>query len=166
MMNRENGSKSEIMDQNELEQVHQEKSFIQNWLTDLLDAVENLLDREQQIRLFEMCGQGCYKRFSFKQELALQGNGSLESLINAYQQYFEIWQADDGVHIRYGKTSPGCYCPAARFRPPGSRDLHCECTRMTHQVIFTTALKKPVEIAIVETLRRGGTTCHFIAHLK
>jgi hypothetical protein len=76
MMDTENGSESQIMDQNELEQVQQEKTFIQNRLTDLLEAMEIQLDREQQIRLFEVCGQGCYTRFPFKQALALQGEAA------------------------------------------------------------------------------------------
>jgi hypothetical protein len=44
-------------------------------------------------------------------------------------------------------------------------DLHCECTRATHQSIFETALGRPIRVEVRETLRRGGKTCHFLAHL-
>ncbi|RPI31742.1 MAG: hypothetical protein EHM70_10785 [Chloroflexota bacterium] len=141
--------------------LQQEKEFVQNWLADLLETMEAELDRETLVRLFEGCGRGCFRRFPFKQEIARQGQGSLENLIEAYRQNFEIWREGNLVHIRYGETSPGCYCPAARFRPAGVNDLHCECTRMTHQTIFETALGRPFEVKVVESVRRGGKTCHF-----
>ena len=98
-------------------------------------------------------------------DIARQGQGSLEKLINAYKRNFEIWQEGNLVHIRYGEVSSGCYCPAARFRPAKPDDLHCECTRTTHQTIFETALGRPLQVDVVETVRRGGKTCHFIVHL-
>ena len=69
------------------------------------------------------------------------------------------------MHIRYGEVSKQCYCPVVKTRAPKDDDLHCECTRSTHQSIFETALGRPVRVEVLETLRRGGKTCHFLAHL-
>ncbi len=149
-----------------LEQLQKEKQFIQNWLSDLLEGMEATLDRDTRIRLIEACGRGCFNRFDLKQDIARRGQGSLEALMAAYQQNFEIWRDGDRVHIRYGETSPGCYCPAARFRPAQADDLHCECTRTTHQAIFETALGRPFRVEVVESLRRGGKTCHFLVDLS
>jgi hypothetical protein len=149
----------------QLSQQQQEKEFIQNWCSDLLDAMETELDLDSQIRLMQACGRGCFHRFDFKQDIAHQGQGSLEKLINAYKRSFEIWQEDRLVHIRYGEISSGCYCPAARFRPAKPGDLHCESTRTTHQSIFEKALGRPFKVDIVESLRRGGKTCHFVVYL-
>ena len=63
------------------------------------------------------------------------------------------------------RTSKRCYCPVVRDRPAKPSDLHCECTRATHQSIFEAALGRPVPVEVVETLRRGGKTCHFVARL-
>jgi len=145
--------------------LQQEKNFIQDWLSDLMDAMESQLDRDTRIRLIEACGKACFLRFDFKQDIARRGKGNLENLIEAYRQNFEIWREEDLVHIRYGETSPGCYCPAARAHPIKKDDLHCECTRMTHQTIFETALDRPFQVDVVEFLRRGGKTCHFLVHL-
>ncbi len=71
----------------------------------------------------------------------------------------------EAVHVRYGEVSSRCYCPVVQERPGTTNDLHCECTRATHQSIFETALGRPVEVEILETLRRGGRTCHFRARL-
>ena len=146
-------------------QRRQEKEFVQNWLSDLLDAMETELDQATRVRLMEACGRGCFNRFDFKQGIASQGQGSLDRLIEAYQRNFEIWRDGDQVHIRYGETSPGCFCPAARYRPAKPGDLHCECTRTTHQTIFETALGRPFKVDILETVRRGGKTCHFVVNL-
>ncbi len=159
-----NLEKTPVQD-DELSQLKMQKEFVQNWLSDLLDSIDKNLDRETQVKLVEGCGRGCFNRFKFKQDIAAKGAGSLDKLIEAYKQNFEIWKENDTVHIRYGETSSQCYCPAANYRPAKPNDLHCECTRTTHQTIFETALGKPVQVDIVESLRRGGKTCHFLVHL-
>ncbi len=152
--------------EDQITRLQQEKEFVQNWLSDLLAAMETELDPATRVRLMEACGRGCFNRFDFKQDIARKGQGSLEKLIAAYQQNFEIWREDGMVHIRYGEVSSGCYCPAARYRPARPGDLHCECTRTTHQTIFETALGRPIQVEILETVRRGGKTCHFLVHTE
>lgn len=149
----------------EVEQLKQQKEFIQNWLEDLLDTMDKELDLPAKVKLIEGCGRGCFNRFKFKQDIAAKGTNSLENLIEAYKQNFEIWKDGDIVHIRYGEVSAQCYCPAANYRKPKPNDVHCECTRTTHQTIFETALGRPFKVDILESLRRGGKTCHFAVHL-
>jgi hypothetical protein len=144
-------------------QLLQEKEFIQNWLTDLISTIETELDRPTQVKLLAGCGRGCFNRHQFKRDIAERGKGDLDKLIDAYKANFEAWKDGNTVHIRFGEVSPGCYCPAARFRPAKPNDLHCECTRATHQAIFETALGRPVDVKILESVRRGNKTCHFLA---
>jgi hypothetical protein len=142
-----------------------EQAFVQNWLTDLLDTMEAGLDEATRVKLIEGCGRGCYRRHAFKQDLAAQGQGDVDRLIEALRQNFEVWREGDEVHLRYGEVSPGCYCPAAYYRPAKPNDLHCECSRTSHQTIWETALGRPFQVDIVESVRRGGQTCHFVVHL-
>lgn len=135
--------------------------FIENWLTDLCASMEEHLDHATMVKIMGGCGRGCFNRHQFKKDIAEQGKGSLSALIHAYKNHFEVWQDEDVVHIRYGETSKRCYCPVVQNIPPKENDLHCECTRATHQTIFETSLQKPVRSEIVESLRRGGKTCHF-----
>ena len=143
-----------------------DRDFIDHWLTDLLDAMDTQLDRETQVKLMEACGRGCFVRHSFKTDLAARGRGSVEKLVEAYQENFEAWKEGTTVHIRYGAVSRGCYCPVARDRHPKGPDLHCECTRATHESIFEAALGRHVPLKIVESVRRGGKTCHFVADVS
>ncbi len=139
-----------------------EKEFLQHWLEDLLGAMEASLDRPSRVKLMEACGRRCFERHSFKRDIAERGRGNLDKLVEAYKPTFECWREGDLVHIRFGETSPRCYCPAANYRPARPEDVHCDCTRATHQAIFETALGHPVRVELIESLRRGGKTCHFV----
>jgi hypothetical protein len=142
-----------------------EREFVKNWLTDLFDSIDRELDAETKVRVMAGCGRGCFNRFEFKQALAKEGKGSVDKLIAACKKNFEVWREGDLVHIRYGEINKQCYCPAAKYHPARANDIHCECTRATHQAIWETALDRPVRVEVVESVRRGGKTCHFIAHV-
>jgi hypothetical protein len=144
-----------------------ELKFIQNWLTDLMIAIDSDLDEKTKIALMSACGRGCYSRFQFKQDIATKGRGEVNKLIESYSANFEVWrEGTDKVHIRYGAVNKnGCYCPAAKYRAPRPMDIHCYCTRASHQAIWEAALGRLVIIDIVQTVRRGDPTCHFLVHL-
>ncbi len=148
-----------------LERLQSEKDFIVNWLTDLLDTIDTTLDDESKVKLMAGCGRGCFNRHQFKKDIALKGKGDLDKLLEAYKQNFEVWREGETVHVRFGEVSDHCYCPVAQNIPARPHDIHCECTRATHQAIFETALGRPFKVDIVESLRRGGKTCHFIVYL-
>ncbi len=142
-----------------------EKEFTRNWMEDLFDSMYKELDEPTRVKVMAGCGRGCFRRFQFKQDIAKQGKGSVEALLEAYKKNFEVWREGGLVHVRYGAVNRQCYCPAARYHPARPRDMHCECTRATHQTVFETALERPVKVEIVDSLRRGGPTCHFVAHV-
>jgi hypothetical protein len=149
----------------ELTQARGEADFVRHWVSDLLDTAEAELPRELQVKLIEGCGRGCFRRHEFKRAIAEQGKGDVDKLVAAYKKNFEVWREGETVHVRYGEVSSRCYCPVVKDRPAKPNDLHCECTRTTHQSIFETALGRPVRVEVLDTLRRGGRTCHFVAHL-
>lgn len=145
-----------------LKQAKYENAFTNNWLTDLFEAIDHEVDPTVQLKLMQACGRGCYRRHKFKQDIATAGKGDIEKLLTAYRKNFRAEHKDDLVHIFYGDH---CYCPAAHNRPARPNDLHCECTRFTHETVFENALGRHVEVELVESIRRGGKTCHLVAHL-
>jgi len=146
-----------------LKQARGENQFMNNWLTDLFEAIDTEVDPAVQLKLMRACGRGCFRRHKFKQDIAEAGRGDPEKLIAAYRKNFGIEREGDLVHIRYGDH---CYCPAAKNRPARPNDLHCECTRFTHETVFSTALGRPIRVELIESIRRGGKTCHLVAHLN
>ncbi len=149
----------------ELARIRSDARFVEGWLADLLDAMSVQLDEKTRIALVEACGRGCYRRHPFKQEMVAEAHGTIEGLIAAYARRFEVWREGALVHVRYGRVSRGCYCPVLRDQPHRPDALHCHCTKATHRTIFEEALGRPVVVDILETVRRGGTTCHFVAHV-
>jgi hypothetical protein len=155
-----------IQDQDEkYKALMDQKQFVENWLSDLLDSMEKQTDRATREKIVGGCGVACYERHQFKKDIAVAGKGDLDKLIAAYKKNFEIWKEDNKVHIRYGEVSKQCYCPAANYRPSKPDDIHCECTRNTHKTVFEAALGRPFRVEVAESLRRGGKTCHFIVYL-
>ena len=142
-----------------------ERDFILNWVNDLMDTMDKVLDEETYIKLIEGCGRGCYNRHQFKKDISIAAQGDLEKLLTAYKKNFEVWKEDDTVHIRYGEKSPGCYCPVLKNHAYITKGLHCNCTKATHQAIFENALGRPFKVDILESVRRGGQTCHFLVHV-
>lgn len=142
-----------------------EKEWVTGWLNDLFTGLDAELDQETKVKVMAYCGRGCVTRYGFKQDIIRRGKNSLENLLAAYQKNFEIWREGDVVHLRYGTGPRECSCKAAAYHDVRPQDLHCECTRATHQFVFEQALGRPVKMDIVESVRRGGKTCHFIAHI-
>jgi hypothetical protein len=50
-----------------------EKQFIQNWLADLMEAIDRERDESIKIRLLGACGRACFERHEFKRNWAIQG---------------------------------------------------------------------------------------------
>jgi len=146
-----------------LQRAQAENQFTGNWLADLFAAIDAELDPAAKLKLMRACGRGCFNRHKFKQDIAEAGRGDVDKLLAAYRKNFGIERDGDLVHIRYGGGK--CFCPAARNRPSRPGDLHCECTRFTHETIFETALGRHIPVELVETVRRGGKNCHLVAHL-
>jgi len=142
-----------------------ERDFVLNWVNDLLDTMDKVLDEETYIKLIEGCGRGCYNRHQFKKDISIAAQGDLEKLLTAYKKNFEVWKEGDTVHIRYGEKSPGCYCPVLKNHAYNTKGLHCNCTKATHQAIFEKALGRPFKVDILESIRRGGQTCHFLVQV-
>lgn len=140
-----------------------ENAFVNNWLTDLFEAVQTELAPADQLKLMQATGRGCFRRHKFKTDIAEAGRGDVDKLLAAYRKNFNVEREGNLVHIRYGGGK--CYCPAARHRSARPNDLHCECTRFTHESVFSTALGRPIRGEIVESVRRGGANCHIVLHL-
>ena len=143
--------------------VDPEKQFVKNWLEDLFAALDTELDEATKVKVMAGCGVGCFRRHAFKTDIARDGHGDLDKLLEAMKRNFHVWREGELVHISFGETVKQCFCPAARYHPVRPHDMHCECTRATQQAIFETALMRPVKVEIVESVRRGGKTCHFVA---
>ena len=150
----------------EVRELRYKTKFMNNWLSDLADTMYEQLDEATRVGLMAGCGKGCHRRHQFTQDIVNAGKGDLDKLLEAYTKSFDIRREGDLVHISFGPSPQGgCWCPAAQDRPARPGDMHCECTRAKHELIFREALGRSFRVEMVESLRRGGTQCHLVVHL-
>ncbi len=155
-----------VLLEKEVEQLRYKNEFLNHWLSDLVDTMSEALDEETRIKLMAGCGRGCHRRHQFTQDIVSDGKGDLGRLLEAYKKSFGIRREGDLVHITYGPSPQGgCWCPAAQDRPAHPQDMHCECTRAKHELIFREALGRSYKVEMVESFRRGGKQCHLVVHL-
>ncbi len=141
-------------------------SFLHNFLSELMESIEREPEEATKIRLLSGCGKACFKRYKFKTDIAEKGKGNVDRMVEALKANFEAWRENDTVHVRYGAVNKnGCYCPAANYRPAKANDIHCYCTRAMHAAMWEAAMGRPIKVDIVQTVRRGDPTCHFLVHL-
>lgn len=152
--------------QNQVRQLQYKNEFMNHWLSDLVDTMSDELDEGTRVKLMAGCGKGCHRRHQFTQDIVNAGQGDLDKLLEAYKKSFGIRREGALVHITYGPSPQGgCWCPAAQDRPAHAKDMHCECTRAKHALIFKEALGRSYKVEMVESFRRGGKQCHLIVHL-
>ena len=152
--------------QDQIRQLQYKNQFMNNWLSDLADTMYEKLDERTRVELMAGCGKGCHRRHQFTQDIVKAGKGDLDRLLEAYKKSFGIRREGDLVHITYGPSPQGgCWCPAAQDRPAHPGDMHCECTRAKHELIFREALGHSCKVEMIESFRRGGKQCHLVVHL-
>lgn len=152
--------------QDQIRQLQYKNQFMNNWLSDLADTMYEKLDEGTRVKLMAGCGKGCHRRHQFTQDIVNAGRGDLDRLLEAYKKSFGIRREGDLVHITYGPSPQGgCWCPAAQDRPARPEDMHCECTRAKHELIFKEALGRSYKVEMIESFRRGGKQCHLVVHL-
>jgi hypothetical protein len=136
-----------------------DKTFIKNFLSDLLESIDRELPEDLKSKVVGGCGRACFQRFDFKRQWAIDGKGDADRLIAALQKNFLVERQGQLVHVRYGAISKGCYCPAAKYRAPKPNDIHCYCSRATHQAVWETALGRPIRVDLAESVRRVPPSC-------
>jgi hypothetical protein len=156
------GTPLQASPEEDLNRVKGEKKFVENWLTDLLETMNDELGEKTLIKMIEGCGRGCYKRHQFKQDIAKAGKGDLEKLMAAYRKVFgNVQKEGNSVHIRFNSREHGCFCPVLRDHPSKVNALHCHCHRATHEAIFAASLGRPCVAKVRASVRRGDESCHF-----
>jgi predicted hydrocarbon binding protein len=63
-------------------------------------------------------------------------------------------------------TYPACYCPMVTDVTEPLSPTYCHCSAGWLKELFETVSGKPVEVEILETIKRGGAQCRFNVKLE
>jgi predicted hydrocarbon binding protein len=133
--------------------------FQQAWVASLMENLDRQFDRPARVALMESCGRSCARRGAVK-----MAAGGVDKLIEALAGHLGKENArreGETVHLTYTK----CYCPLVGDGPPRLPDTWCECSRGWVLEVFSAAAGKPVQVELLESIKRGGQQCRFVVKL-
>lgn len=136
------------------------------WMVALFQGLDEHTDEATRRAILERCGRTCFgagTRAARARRAAARGV--------ALDEVLAILNEDGvgGGHLEAsggdGRTIVGrydrCYCPLAKDAGSALSPTFCECTRGWAKALFETVFSRPVEVKLLESVRRGGKACRF-----
>ena len=144
-----------------------------NWIKDLMDNMDAMLDQETRKRLLQATGRACYVRaFGVASEerpspqrieqvfAALKSGGKMKqeghNTIITYS-WGRKHQNPTGLIIQDGY----CMCPVVESGPPDLSPTYCQCSTGYVKESFERSLGMSVDVTLIESLKMGGQDCIF-----
>lgn len=136
--------------------------FAQRWVRNLVESIDEHLDQDTKVRLMESCGRACARAEAVAAAQAC--GGDLEQLLSTLGRWIgrENVQRDGGaVHVVYRR----CFCPLVGDEATEVPAIYCLCSRGWLKEMFETVVARPVEVELVESIKRGADQCRFTISL-
>ena len=138
------------------------KKFKDNWITSLMKNLEKQFDEKTRTKLMESCGRDCARRGAI--QLAESCKGNIEKMVKTLaegQGKENAYIKRDVVHVNLNK----CHCELVAEGPDKLPDTYCYCSRGWFLEMFETAAEKPVKVELLQSIKRGASSCKFIVRL-
>lgn len=132
-------------------------TFKEKWIVTLMKNMEMQLDEHTRCRLMESCGRECAKRGAIK---IAESSGDINRMIQKLSSIPDLdiqQQNQDMYRVVYHK----CFCDLVKKDNARLPNIYCECSRGWLLEMFETAAGKPVNVTIIQTIKRGGKLCEF-----
>jgi len=146
----------------------------ENWIKDLVDNMDAILDQETKIRTMQACGRSCYSRaFGVAPEEKPTPNEAEKVLSTLKGAGYEVRQEGNMTTIIYNwrrdHQNPWglilgdgyCMCPLVETGPDGLSPSYCYCSTGYVKESFERSLGKPVTVELLDSLKMGGKDCVF-----
>lgn len=143
-------------------------AWAQTWTRRMMDNIDSELDEPARLRLMHANGRSCYRGIGQK-----PFTGGIDAFIEAVMKWSGVTPAPirregnviffDYVRNPAGlKVSDGwCLCPLVEKGPQGLSGTFCECSVGYVREMFSEVAGKPVQVELLESLKRGGKGCRF-----
>jgi predicted ArsR family transcriptional regulator len=146
----------------ENDEQNRDQKFKEDWIKSFLDNLEDQFDEKTRIKFMEKCGQACAQ--SHAVDRVKSCNGSIDKLLTVLSRILgdqNVIRDENTVYLQYTR----CYCPLVAKGSQRLSKTYCYCSLGWIKEIFETALDKPIEAEIIQTVKRGDSTCKFIVRL-
>ena len=127
-----------------------QQKFTERWIVNLMESLDAHLDEETKATVMESCGRDCA--------------GNVDKLVSTLEKWIGKGNAQrdgDVVHVVY----PRCLCHLVAKGPERLPDTYCLCSRGWLKEMFETVLGEPVEVELLDSVKRGAKQCRFTVRL-
>ena len=137
--------------------------FTWTWVCTLAANLHGQLDDGAKVLLMESCGRACARSASVASAKACGGDmAKLVSQMRKWVGKSNVKREGDSIQIAYDK----CYCRLDEELSKQLGDVHCYCSRGWLKEMFETVAGHPVDVELLESIKRGGAQCRFIVRLR
>ena len=133
---------------------------VEKWVSSLMAELDEHVDKETLAKVLEQCGKQCQSpSFIRKARNIYQKSKNIEEFLDKFGKvYKHLHREGDSIYIVY----PRCYCSIVNKIPMGKLSAtYCNCSRGWAKALFEGALKRPVEVTMMESIKRGDKQCRF-----
>jgi predicted hydrocarbon binding protein len=129
------------------------------WVVNLLDALDREIDEETRVKVLESCGRRCIGGGFLKKAAAIaKKSKSTEEFLDGLGKVWKhLHVGKDEVFVVYER----CYCPLVKGYEGKMSPSFCNCSVGWIKELFETALKKPVKVEKMGTIKQGNKQCEF-----
>ena len=132
----------------------------EKWICTLMAGLNEHADEEMLVKVLEQCGRQCQSASFIKKARSIyeKSENVDEFIANLSKVNKHLHREGDGVYLVY----PKCYCSMVNKIPAGKlAAIYCNCSRGWAKALFEGALKKPVEVKLLKSIKRGDKECRF-----
>jgi predicted hydrocarbon binding protein len=136
-----------------------QKEFTQNWLKNFFAILDANLDEQTKMKMMEECGRSCARTGPIR--AAQKHKGNLDSFLVTFAKWHggAEYIQKDGNKLQV--TCKECYCPLVKDGPATLPYSYCFCSRGWMKELFETVMGKPVEVELIQSIKRGAENCKF-----
>lgn len=139
------------------------KEFTHRWVKDLIESMDALLVEETRIEVMEACGRACAR--SGPARVAGDCRGDLDQWLATLAGWHggEEYVQRDGDTVVV--TCADCFCVLVKDGPARLPDTYCYCSLGWMKETFEAVVGKPVNVTLIESIKRGAKRCRFTIQL-
>ena len=121
------------------------------------------MDPATREALLEGCGRACIPQSFVQraQQCRSRSSDTNEFIDLLHKAWPHVHREGDQVYVQYEK----CYCPLVKDYPGTLPRTWCNCSRGWLKELFESALGRPVQIELQQSVRSGDPVCRFAVQL-
>ena len=137
------------------------------WIKEAIERLERQVGEEKSVKIMENCGRDCCRdcrREHTKFKTLMSESKSIEEFLNKVSTGGINYKLKDKNTIigEYNK----CYCSLVKqTKKPFQNKIYCQCGVGHIKQLFESALKKPVEVELMQSVITGAKSCEFLIHI-